>query len=131
MLALSKFKGALSDFNRTIGTGKQLDKVYASRALVFARLNKHGLAVVDYNNAIRFEPENARLYYNRALSHIASKDYQRALKELDKSEQLDRNFSGAINHNRGVVFARLKLYDKSVVAFDHAIQLRCGQQSAT
>ena len=73
---------------------------------------------------IRFYPENARLYCNRALSHMGAKDYQRTLKGLDKSEQLDHNFAGAINYNRDVVFAKLKLYDKAVSAFDHAIHLR-------
>lgn len=124
LLGLDKFKGAMNDLNRTIGMRKNLAPAYASRALIFARLKKHALAVVDYDRAIRFNPENARLYYNRALSHMGAKDYQRPLKDLDKSEQLDRNFAGAINYNRGVVFAKLKLYDKAVSSFDHAIHLR-------
>ena len=124
LLSLDKFNGALNDLNRTISMRKNLAPAYASRALIFARTKKHGLAVVDYDRAIRFNPENARLYYNRALSHMGARDYQRALKDLDKSEQLDRNFAGAINYNRGVVFAKLKLYDKAVSSFDHAIHLR-------
>ena len=101
-----------------------MDRAYASRALVFAKIEKHGLAIVDYGRAIRFNENNAGLYYNRALSHIAEKDYQRALKDLDKAVALNRNFVGVVRHNQGIVFAKLRLYDKSVSAFNHAISLR-------
>ena len=41
---------------------------------------------------------------------------------MDKVESLNANFIGAINYNRGIVFAGLRLYDKAVGAFDYWIQ---------
>jgi len=130
LIGLDRYKNALADLNLTIGMRLNMDRAYASRALVFARLDKHGLAIVDYGRAIRFKKDNAGLYYNRALSHIAEKDYQRALKDLDKAAALNPNFVGVVRHNQGIVFAKLRLYDKSVSAFNHAINLRWHQSIA-
>ena len=107
-----------------------MDRAYASRALVFAKIEKHGLAIVDYGRAIRFNENNAGLYYNRALSHIAEKNFQRALKDLSKAVALNRNFVGVIRHNQGIVSAKPRLYEKLVLAINHATSLRCHQSIA-
>ena len=39
-----------------------IDLAYDSRALVLAKIEKHGLAIVDYGRAIRFNENNASLY---------------------------------------------------------------------
>ena len=46
----------------SIGMRLHMDLAYDSRALVLAKIEKHGLAIVDYGRAIRFNENNASLY---------------------------------------------------------------------
>lgn len=124
LLKLGKLNPALTDFNQTIGQRYKLDESYTYRARIFAKASKHALAIVDYGRAIRIKPENAKLYYNRALSHMSVHDHQRALADLDKVEKLDRNYLGSIDYNRGIVFTKMHLYDKATSAFDNSIHRR-------
>lgn len=124
LLQLGRLNPALTDFNQTVGMRYKLDESYFHRALIFARAHKHGLAIVEYGRALLIKPEDPKLYYNRALSHMATHDHQKALADLDKVEKLDQNYVGALDYNRGIVFAKLKLYDKATTAFDQSIHRR-------
>ena len=122
LMRLGKLKPALRDFSLAISKKGDLTAAYVGRAFIYSQTGKHVLAIEEYGRALRQKPNDAKLYYNRALSYIASKDYQRALRDLDKVETLNANFIGAINYNRGIIFAGLRLYDKATLAFDQWIQ---------
>jgi len=121
---LGRLRSAYKDFSAAIGAKFDLADAFTGRAMTLAQGRKHGLAIVDYQRALRFQPDNANLYYNRALSYIANRQYDEALRDLDKVLAVNPRFFGAVHYNRGVVFARLRLYDKAAQEFDYSIQRR-------
>lgn len=115
---------ALQDFSAALRIKSDMKEAYSGRAVAFAQSGKHGLAILDYERALRLEPGSANTHYNRALSHIGNGAFEQALRDLDKVLELDPKFVGAVHYNRGVVFARLRLYDEAIKAFDASIQGR-------
>lgn len=121
---MGKLSDALGDFSAALRARFDMTEAYIARAITFAQAGQHGMAIVDYDRAIIAQPKTPSLYYNRALSRIASTDYDRALRDLDKVLELDPNFLGAVHYNRGVVFARLRLYEQAAKAFELSIDRR-------
>lgn len=124
LFKLNRLGPAATDLNQTIGMRYKLEETYAQRALIFARAGKHGRAIVDFDRAIRAKPEDAGNHYNRALSHMASANYQKALKDFDKVAKLNPSYIGAVEYNRGIVYAKMKIFDKAASSFDRSINRR-------
>ncbi len=63
----------------------------------------------DFNQALRLDPQNAYLYYNRATLYAYRKDYQRAIADYTRALELDAHLAEAW-YNRGLccIFAGQK-----------------------
>lgn len=63
----------------------------------------------DFNQALRLDPQNAYLYYNRATLYAYRKDYQRAIADYTRALELDAHLAEAW-YNRGLccIFASQK-----------------------
>lgn len=96
-LKVKDYKAAINDFNfifHTIPTNVN-EQIYNSRGLAFAHLGKFHLAIKDFTEVLKLNPNRATTYYNRGLSYynnalsnmseslfkLANEDFQRA-KEL-------------------------------------------------
>ena len=63
-------------------------------------------AIKDYNNAIKFDPENSIALNNRGYTYNVMEDYEKAIIDFNKAISLEESFAYALN-NRG--FAKIKL----------------------
>ena len=45
-------------------------------------------ALADYDVALSIDPNDADLYYNRALAYLAKADEQKAMKDFQKAAEL-------------------------------------------
>ena len=74
-------------------------------------LGQYQEAIVDYDQAIRLELDDAYAYYNRGVAKFALGQYQEAIADYDQAIELDPNFAFAYNNR---VMPRLTLINTGV-----------------
>lgn len=95
---------------------------YFERAYQADKAGDYEKAVLDYTEAIRLDPRDAKAYINRGKALNDLSRYQEALVDLNKAIQLDPQYATAYN-NRGIVYDDLKQYQQAIADFTKAIQL--------
>ena len=65
------------------------------------------MALADYRESIRLNPNNAEAYANRGITYRRIGDYDLALANFDKAIQLDPTIA-LIYHNRGNTYVDLR-----------------------
>jgi len=62
---------------------------YLERGAVYCLADVHSPAIADYDRAIRLRPDSAGAYANRAISKLALRDVEGALKDCGKAIELN------------------------------------------
>lgn len=63
----------------------KLEIVYNNRGVSLAAENRHSDAIADFNKAIQHNPNDGKVYYNRALSWTRLGDRERAIVDMKKT----------------------------------------------
>ena len=71
---------------------------------------------------MRFEPDKAEIYHNRALVYFRRGDYKNTVDDETKAIELNPNFTAAY-HNRGVAHAREERYDEAIEDYNKALAI--------
>lgn len=77
-IALSQqknYKNAILEFDNCISQKSNYAEAYFQRGTCYLLLNKHNIALVDFNQALRLDSSLYEAYYNRALAEHAIKNY--------------------------------------------------------
>ncbi len=74
---------------------------------------EYDVAIQDFDEAIRFAPQNANAFWSRGYAWLEKKDYDKAIKDYDEAIRLDPNNAGAFN-NRGNAWSAKSNYDKAI-----------------
>lgn len=80
------------------------------------------LTVEQLTGMIAGDPQNSQLYYERSLAYYEYGDLASALKDLDKTLQLEPDFASAY-HDRGICRFELGMMDSALADFNRAIVL--------
>ena len=67
---------------------------YLASGEAFLKQKKYGDAAVEFQNAIRIDPNYAEAYYQLAQAELGRKDFQKAFLALKKTTELDPNSNG-------------------------------------
>lgn len=86
-------------------------------------------AIQDYDNAIKFNPNNSKAYFNRGLSKEARNDHEGALKDFDKGIELDPKNARAY-YDRGLIKNELRATESAIEDFSRAIELDPNYEDA-
>ena len=85
-------------------------------------LGHTGEAISCYDEAVRVDPQDAKLYNNRGTAYRAERQLDQAIRDFDEAIRLNPWYPPAYN-NRGLVFHSLGEEEKALKDFDMAIQL--------
>jgi len=86
-------------------------------------------AVKAYSEAIKRNPNDAKIFSNRAAAYSKLMEFNMALKDCDKCIELDPDFiKGYIR--KGHICIALKNYQKAIEVFEKAQSLDAGNQEA-
>jgi tetratricopeptide (TPR) repeat protein len=103
-------------------SGADLANAYYDRGIGYQRKGQDDLAIADYTEAVRIDPNNALAYYGRGLSYrhkgqddLAIADYTQALRIAPTS----------VNtlYNRGLSYTYKTQYDLAIADYSQALQL--------
>jgi tetratricopeptide (TPR) repeat protein len=84
----------------TLG-GENLAATYDNRGFAYSDKRQDSLALADFNQAIRLNPNDAQAFMNRAHLHFRQDHYDLAIADDNTILRLNPNHIDAIN-NRGV-----------------------------
>lgn len=86
-------------------------------------------AVRHYTEAIKRNPDDARLYSNRAACYQKLAEFQLALKDCDECIRLDPEFLKGYTR-RGMALMAMKEHSKALAAFQKALDIDPNNQDA-
>lgn len=86
--ATGDLQKALADFTRAVELEPSLDN-YFQRASTYQLLNQHKLAVVDFDQAVGFMPDQAHAYFARAQSKAAIGDTAGAKEDIQIGRKIE------------------------------------------
>jgi tetratricopeptide (TPR) repeat protein len=99
-----------------------LAKVYNNRGAAYRILGFSGLAIDDYNEAMRLKPNYAAAYFNRGVAYRLNNKQKLAIKDFTRSIQLDSGFADPFVQ-RGMTYAQEGAHKRAISDFSRAIQL--------
>jgi len=82
----------------------------------------YDLAIVDFSQAIRLDPNNITTYRERGSAYADKGDYDNAIADYNQVIRLDPDNDAAYN-NRGLVYANKGDYDRAITDLTQAIKL--------
>jgi tetratricopeptide (TPR) repeat protein len=80
-------------------------------------------AIADYTQAIKLDPNNARIYYERSSTYHAKEDYDKAIADSTQAIRINPNFGDAYNL-RGMAYEKKNDYDKAIADYTQALKLK-------
>ena len=122
-----RYDQAVDDYTRCIEEGDltqyNLAAVYFNRANAYSDLGELDLAIQDYDEAIRLDPEGAGLFLNRGLVYATKADYERAVSNFDKAIELYPNF-GLAFQNRCMAMTLLDRLEQALEDCNESLRLQ-------
>jgi tetratricopeptide (TPR) repeat protein len=121
--AIDRFTKALAQSN----TPEQLvdpADIYFYRGLAHyyrAGVNGIDLAIADYTETIRREPDLADTYYNRGLAYAKKGQFDSAIADYTDAIRRNPDLAEAYN-SRGIAHARQEQYDSAIADYTDAIR---------
>jgi len=100
-----------------------------TRGSLSKRMKKFDVALADYNQAEKLDPDNPRLYRYRASLYYDSKKYKEADTEFTKALKLEPRNSWSC-YMRAQTRVQLKKYDDALKDYNKALELKPRYSSA-
>lgn len=82
-------------------SGKDIAWAYNNRGITYASLGQYDQAIEDFSYAIKLDPQDGLLRYNRANARRDKRDYEGAIAGYTEAIELDSNYARAY-YNRGL-----------------------------
>ena len=98
-------------------------KEYLIRGDSFSAAQDYAHAILDYDQAIRLNPEYAEAYNNRGYAYYWNGDATRAIADYSRAIKLRPNYPYAYN-NRGAAYMASGHSDQAIGDFDYALKLQ-------
>lgn len=96
---------------------------YNNRGNAYNAEGKYELAIQDYDESIKLNPDYAKPFNNRGVAYRKKGDYDRAVADFDAAIKIDPNYADAFA-NRAEVYQKKGDYGGALKDFDEAIRLQ-------
>ena len=99
-----KMIDAVEYFTAAIYQAPNVSKLFHHRADAYAKSEQHSAAIMDYDTAVRMNPEYPDTYLDRGNTRYAIGDLEEAVKDFSEAIRLNDSWAEAYA-NRAVVYA--------------------------
>jgi tetratricopeptide (TPR) repeat protein len=118
------WKNSIELYSRALQVTKNNPLAHINRGAAYAESGQYQLALGDYNEAIRLNPNDAVSFYNRG--NLYGRDlgrYQSAIDDFSEAISLKPDYPEAYA-NRGISYASLGRYPQAIEDFTKAVYLK-------
>src|SRR5262249_15655713 len=109
------FVEALKYYKKALAV-KQSSRVYFHLGLTFSFIGEFPQALKTFDKAIRLDPGDKKLYFERAVCRMKMKMYDDAIMDLDQALDHSRPHAAWV-YLRGVAKSRLAKYEEAISDF--------------
>jgi tetratricopeptide (TPR) repeat protein len=102
---------------------------YFDSAQAFYSWGDYAMAIEEYTQAIRLDPNFVAAYNNRGNAYYSKKDYDRAISDYTQAIRLNPDYEAAYN-NRASAYYSKKDYDRAIADCIQAIRLNPDYEEA-
>jgi tetratricopeptide (TPR) repeat protein len=107
-----------------------LDWVNKANELSDGKKYTDPLKAIEYlNNAIKLQPNDAEIYYNRGVAYDNLGQYKRAIKDYNQAIILKPDYAEAF-YNRGTINNTIGQYQRAIEDFNETIRLNPNDAEA-
>lgn len=92
-------------------------RAFNNRGNAHLALGDYDLAISDYNDALRLDPDDPDTYYNRGSAYLDRGEYDLAIADFDETLRLDPLSAYAFN-NRGIAQFNREEFDQAIADWD-------------
>ena len=80
---------SINDYTTVLRLNPDQKVVYKERGLLLVDTKAYRKSILDLNEAVKFEPNNGKLYYYRALAKQATGDKDGAMLDFDMAKRFE------------------------------------------
>ncbi len=115
---------ALEDFTQAIEVALPEDKPthFYNRGAAYWNFGDYGQALLDFNQAIELDPQDAMAYFSRGWTFNSLGQYEQAIADFDHAHELDPNCKFDYM-GRGSAFYNDSNFNAALIYFNHAKDL--------
>jgi tetratricopeptide (TPR) repeat protein len=98
----------------------KIAKALCKRGDTWQEKKEYNKAIVDYDQALRLDPNFAVAFNNRGNAWLAKGEHDKAIVDYSEAIRVDPSYALAF-YNRGLAWQNKKEYDKAIVDYSEAI----------
>lgn len=106
-----------------IDTPQTLVSVYNNRGNAYISKGKYDLAIKDYDESIKLNPNYFKAYNNRGAAYKKKGEYDRAIADFDAAISINPEYANSFA-NRAETYAKKGDYGRALKDFDEAIRFQ-------
>lgn len=132
-LATGKTREAVKEYIMAVESSEVNYEVWQNLIYLEVQLESFDDVVKHSDQALELFPNQGMLYYFNGFAHLRKRQYQEAIGSLEQAKKLakaDSNFMSDVSNMLGDAYNATKAFDKSDRAFDEALALNPGNNSA-
>jgi tetratricopeptide (TPR) repeat protein len=99
-----------------------LSGIYEDRGVMYSKQKDLTLAIADFDQALKYDPDNASAYGNRGVTYRALKEYELAIQDCTHALAINPDLDW-VYACRGDIYRHLKKYPEALHDFSRAIAL--------
>ncbi len=122
-LNMENYSKALECINLTITIDSVAPKGYYSRGYIYQIQDKDSLALLNYDQAIKLNPDYTDAYYNRGIIYEELEMYNLALMDYTKAIKLRPSYIKDIYNNRGNTYLAKEVFDKAIEDYTKVLNI--------
>ena len=96
---------------------------YNNRGNAYTSKGEYELAIQDYDESIKLNPNYAKAFNNRGVAYQKKGEYDRAIKDFDAAININPDYASAFA-NRAETYEKKGDYGRALKDFDEAIRLQ-------
>jgi tetratricopeptide (TPR) repeat protein len=97
--------------------------LFYGRGAIHNGMGDSDLAIADFGQAIRLQPEFPEAFNNRGIAYFDNGQYSRAIEDYGQALHFRPDYPSAL-HNRGNAYAAKGQYDRALEDYNKAIELQ-------
>jgi tetratricopeptide (TPR) repeat protein len=124
---IEQFEEALKCFSKVLAKMPNDKTIFIARGAVYSDMGNHRLAINDFNEAIKIDPEMAIAYFKRGMSKLASKNLYDAISDFNESakkeamaaqDDYEYKKNPGISDGLGCCYHALEDYEEALMKYD-------------